>query len=711
MIDQSSQFMAILTVVGEAKQANAAALGLPWTFSQMGVGDANGADPQPSRTQTKLINERRRAPLNQVKIDPKNTNVIIAEQVIPENVGGWWIREIGLYDADGDLVAVANCAPSFKPLLEQGTGKTQVVRINFIVTSAANVTLKIDPSVVLATRQYVDDRIIEVLPATRKAGTYRQVTINERGVVTSGTNPDTLAGNGIIDAYTKEQTDASFRLKANLASPALTGVPTAPTAALGNNTQQLANTAFVQAAIAALVSGAPGALDTLKELSDALGGDPNFATTIINALAGKAPKSTTLGGYGIQDVWTKTEQSARYVAMVGNPLQLKWSGSELMLRVDVTDIGSIWTSRTFDPSTKANKATTLDGYGITDTLTAVQINSAIQAAIAGLISGSPGALDTLKELADALGGDPNFANTIINALAKKADKSTTLSGYGIVAATQAEAEAITDNSKPMTALRVGQAIASNALPFMPVQQGGGIGQGSNKLFLGWDNSSRLKITVDGQDKGPIVLDSTLATETTVGVARVATFSEIDNFTQSMLLMTPKGVQYAMRGRPLGDECTYVGFVGGDTTKPYLRHVTSGVIGLAPLESPVLLGSPRAATQNVAAIDTTLATTAFVSAALDFRSLGRQQTWTDLTTSRALATVYTNTTSRPVCVCLIITDVAGAGSATITAQGVVVQSVSHGTNNFGDMSLTTIVPSGATYRADSSRPLSRWLELR
>lgn len=66
---------------------------------------------------------------------------------------------------------VANCAPSFKPLLEQGTGKTQVVRINFIVTSAANVTLKIDPSVVLATRQYVDDRIIEVLPATRKAGT------------------------------------------------------------------------------------------------------------------------------------------------------------------------------------------------------------------------------------------------------------------------------------------------------------------------------------------------------------------------------------------------------------------------------------------------------------------------------------------------------------------------------------------------------------
>ena len=180
MIDQSSQFMAILTAVGEAKQANADAMNIPWTFSQMGVGDANGADPQPNRAQTKLINERRRAPLNQVKIDPKNTNVIIAEQVIPENVGGWWIREIGLYDADGDLVAVANCAPSFKPELAQGSGKTQVVRINFIVSSAANVTLKIDPSVVLATRQYVDDRIIEVLPPTRKPGSYTKVLIDNR---------------------------------------------------------------------------------------------------------------------------------------------------------------------------------------------------------------------------------------------------------------------------------------------------------------------------------------------------------------------------------------------------------------------------------------------------------------------------------------------------------------------------------------------------
>ncbi|VVP67757.1 hypothetical protein PS907_01763 [Pseudomonas fluorescens] len=163
MTDQNTQFFAILTAVGEAKQANAAALGTSWTFAQMALGDANGTDPIPSRTQTKLINERRRAPLNQVKVDPANASVIIAEQIIPESVGGWWVRELALYDADGDMVAVANCAPTFKPLLAQGSGRTQVIRINLIVSSTANIELKIDPSVVLATREYVDTVIVEAL--------------------------------------------------------------------------------------------------------------------------------------------------------------------------------------------------------------------------------------------------------------------------------------------------------------------------------------------------------------------------------------------------------------------------------------------------------------------------------------------------------------------------------------------------------------------
>ncbi|KJH73917.1 phage tail protein [Pseudomonas sp. ES3-33] len=170
MIDQNSQFFAILTNIGVAKQANADALGIPWKITEMGVGDANGTDPMPDATQTKLINERRRAPLNLLKVDPENAAIIVAEQVIPENVGGWWIREISLYDSDGDMIAIANCAPSFKPLLNQGSGRTQVVRMNMIVSNSSNIELKIDPSVVLATRAYVDSLTKRASQAEAEAG-------------------------------------------------------------------------------------------------------------------------------------------------------------------------------------------------------------------------------------------------------------------------------------------------------------------------------------------------------------------------------------------------------------------------------------------------------------------------------------------------------------------------------------------------------------
>lgn len=214
MIDANSQFFAILTNVGMAKQANAEALGIPWLITQMGVGDANPTgladppNPVPSAGQAKLINEWRRKPLNQLKIDPVNPAVIIAEQIIPADEGGKWIREIGLYDADGDLVAVANCAPSFKPLLSQGSGRTQIVRMNFIVTSTGNITLKIDPAIVLASRAYVDAAILEVLPKNKTPGQWTRVKTNDRGIVVEGDNPSTLAGMGIKDTYTKPEIEA-----------------------------------------------------------------------------------------------------------------------------------------------------------------------------------------------------------------------------------------------------------------------------------------------------------------------------------------------------------------------------------------------------------------------------------------------------------------------------------------------------------------------
>jgi len=253
----TTKYFALLTSQGAAKLANAAALGTKVNITQMAVGDGGGTLPTPDPAQTKLIGEKRRASLNSLTIDAANGSQIIAEQIIPEGEGGFWIREIGLFDADGVMIAVANCAETYKPQLAEGSGRTQTVRMIIIVNSTSAVTLKIDPSVVLATRQYTDDKALEV----------RQYA------------------DGLLDAHIRAA-DPHTQYAPKV-SPTFTGSPKAPTAAAGNSSTQLATTAFVQAALAALAGGAPAALDTLKELADALGGDANFSTTVLNQLAGK----------------------------------------------------------------------------------------------------------------------------------------------------------------------------------------------------------------------------------------------------------------------------------------------------------------------------------------------------------------------------------------------------------------------------------------
>ncbi|XQS16395.1 phage tail protein [Citrobacter telavivensis] len=266
----SAKFYTLLTDIGAAKLASAAALGVPLKITQMAVGDGGGILPAPSAQQTALVVEKRRAALNMLYIDPQNSSQIIAEQVIPETEGGWWIREVGLFDDTGALIAVGNCPESYKPQLAEGSGRTQTVRMVLITSSTDNITLKIDPAVVLATRKYVDDKVLEL-----------KVYVD-----------DLMAKHlAAADPHTQY---------APKASPTFTGTPTAPTAAAGNNSKQLANTAFVQAAIAALVASSPAALDTLNELAAALGNDPNFAATMTNALAGKMDKAAN--GTDIADV-------------------------------------------------------------------------------------------------------------------------------------------------------------------------------------------------------------------------------------------------------------------------------------------------------------------------------------------------------------------------------------------------------------------------
>ncbi|WP_336478461.1 phage tail protein [Escherichia coli] len=334
----STKFYTLLTDIGAAKLASAAALGVPLKITHMAVGDGGGTLPTPDAKQTALVNEKRRAALNMLYIDPQNSSQIIAEQVIPENEGGWWIREVGLFDESGALIAVGNCPESYKPQLAEGSGRTQTVRMVLITSSTDNITLKIDPAVVLATRKYVDDKVLELK------------------VYVDDLMAKHLAAQDPHSQYAPK------------ASPTFTGTPKAPTPAAGNNTTQVATTAFVQAALTALINGAPATLDTLKEIAAAINNDPNFSTTINNALALKAPLSSP--------------------ALTGTP-------------------------------TAPTAAQSVNNTQIATT-------AFVKSAIAGMVGSAPAALDTLNELAAALGNDPNFATTMLNALAGKQPLDNTL---------------------------------------------------------------------------------------------------------------------------------------------------------------------------------------------------------------------------------------------------------------------------------------------
>lgn len=165
-------FYVLLTDTGQAKLANAVALGRQVKISQMAVGDANGTQPNPSSNTKALLNERHRAGINRIDVDPQNPNWIVLEQVLPPDVGGWEIREIGAFDEEGNLIAYGNYPPTYKPILSEGSSRTQTLRMVLQVSNAAAVTLKIDPSVVLATRKYVDetsDRLTHDIDAKTKS--------------------------------------------------------------------------------------------------------------------------------------------------------------------------------------------------------------------------------------------------------------------------------------------------------------------------------------------------------------------------------------------------------------------------------------------------------------------------------------------------------------------------------------------------------------
>ncbi|EPK0249437.1 phage tail protein [Serratia marcescens] len=208
-----SKYKAIITTAGAAKIAAASAGGTQLKIVSMAVGDGDGTLPTPNPAQTKLVNEKYRAALNGLTIDKALKNHILAEMIIPANVGGWWLREMGLYDEAGTLIAVSNMAESYKPKLEEGSGRTQTLRMILIVSSTEAIQVIAGGDTVLATKDFVADAIA----AHEKTRNHPDASTTAKGLVqlsSATTSADETKAS--TPKALKAVNDASMKKAANL---------------------------------------------------------------------------------------------------------------------------------------------------------------------------------------------------------------------------------------------------------------------------------------------------------------------------------------------------------------------------------------------------------------------------------------------------------------------------------------------------------------
>jgi len=159
-------YQTIWTAIGLAKRSNAELTGAMVTITHMAFGDANITNDQlqqftPVDTMTALVNEVYRRPVDSVSLDETNQSWVNVEGHILAADGGWWVREIGLYDSAGDMVAVGSCSPRYKPVLAEGESTDQYFKLVLLTSNTAVITLKIDPAMALASRLFVSAAVIE----------------------------------------------------------------------------------------------------------------------------------------------------------------------------------------------------------------------------------------------------------------------------------------------------------------------------------------------------------------------------------------------------------------------------------------------------------------------------------------------------------------------------------------------------------------------
>ncbi|EGB64275.1 phage tail fibre [Escherichia coli TA007] len=258
------KFRTLITDIGLAKlAATTAPGGRPVRLTHMAVGDGNGELRQPQKNQTSLYNEVWRQSVNRVFTDPENPNRLIAELVIPPETGGFWVREIGVFDDTGTMIAVGNTAESYKPTREEGSGRAQIFRAVITVTSDAVVELVMDTTTILPTTDYIDEKIAE----HARSRNHPDATLTEKGFtqLSSATNStsETLAA-------TPKAVKAAYDLAAGKAPAShthpwnqITGVPSASLTAKG--TVQLSSATNSESETEAAT---PKAVKALHDMAD-----------------------------------------------------------------------------------------------------------------------------------------------------------------------------------------------------------------------------------------------------------------------------------------------------------------------------------------------------------------------------------------------------------------------------------------------------------
>jgi len=273
----AEQFYTILTNTGKAKWVAAIANGTTINIEKMALGSGeNEAYYNPVEAQVALKNEVWRGLLSSTTVPIDNPNWLLIEAVVLATDGGFNVREVGIIDTEGDLIAIGKFPETYKPQYADGSTKDLWIRVYLEVSNASVVNFNVDPSTASATL----NTVVQAVSA-------HNLDLNSHDVLLGTATPlmDGAAAVGTSNKRSREDhkhpTDTS---RAPIDSPSFTGIPATPTATAGTNTLQVANTAFVQAAITALINGSPTTLDTLKELADALADDANFATTIITMI-------------------------------------------------------------------------------------------------------------------------------------------------------------------------------------------------------------------------------------------------------------------------------------------------------------------------------------------------------------------------------------------------------------------------------------------